>query len=155
MVWASGQFPGTFQAHSTGLVSQWITRLTTDQKIPGSNPGELVAFFFIDYIFIFIRSYDQWYVLLSQIHHQWYLISVVNMIIIRYLYHIGLSCSRMCQNSDLYKYQLSFMVICYIWWFPIIEFDIPWTFSGFMVDSTMCYSRDTLIRVRYNPGGII
>ena len=22
----------------------WITRLTTDQKIPGSNPGELVAF---------------------------------------------------------------------------------------------------------------
>ena len=24
-----------------GLVAQWITRLTTDQKIPGSNPGEL------------------------------------------------------------------------------------------------------------------
>ena len=28
-----------------GLVAQWITRLTTDQKIPGSNPGELGAFF--------------------------------------------------------------------------------------------------------------
>ena len=27
-----------------GLVAQWITRLTTDQKIPGSNPGELVFF---------------------------------------------------------------------------------------------------------------
>ena len=26
-------------------MAQWITRLTTDQKIPGSNPGELVAFF--------------------------------------------------------------------------------------------------------------
>ena len=24
-----------------GLMAQWITRLTTDQKIPGSNPGEL------------------------------------------------------------------------------------------------------------------
>ena len=23
----------------TGRVAQWITRLTTDQKIPGSNPG--------------------------------------------------------------------------------------------------------------------
>ena len=26
-------------------MAQWITRLTTDQKIPGSNPGELVVFF--------------------------------------------------------------------------------------------------------------
>ena len=26
----------------TGLVAQWITRLTTDQKIPGSNPGKVV-----------------------------------------------------------------------------------------------------------------
>ena len=27
-----------------GLVAQWITRLTTDQKIPGSNPGKVVFF---------------------------------------------------------------------------------------------------------------
>ena len=27
---------------NTGLVAQRITRLTTDQKIPGSNPGKLV-----------------------------------------------------------------------------------------------------------------
>ena len=27
-----------------GLVAQWITRLTTDQKIPGSNPGKLEFF---------------------------------------------------------------------------------------------------------------
>ena len=27
-----------------GLVAPWITRLTTDQKIPGSNPGELEIF---------------------------------------------------------------------------------------------------------------
>ena len=27
--------------HVRGLVAQWITRLTTDQKIPGSNPGKL------------------------------------------------------------------------------------------------------------------
>lgn len=26
---------------SAGLVAQWITRLTTDQKIPGSNPGKV------------------------------------------------------------------------------------------------------------------
>ena len=25
--------------NNTGLVAQWITRLTTDQKIPGSTPG--------------------------------------------------------------------------------------------------------------------
>ena len=25
-----------------GPVAQWITRLTTDQKIPGSNPGKVV-----------------------------------------------------------------------------------------------------------------
>ena len=30
---------------STGLVAQRITRLTTDQKIPGSNPGKLVHIF--------------------------------------------------------------------------------------------------------------
>uniref|UniRef100_A0A0E9RSA3 Uncharacterized protein n=1 Tax=Anguilla anguilla TaxID=7936 RepID=A0A0E9RSA3_ANGAN len=27
-----------------GPVAQWITRLTTDQKIPGSTPGWLVSF---------------------------------------------------------------------------------------------------------------
>lgn len=30
--------------YPVGLVAQWITRLTTDQKIPGSNPGKLVIF---------------------------------------------------------------------------------------------------------------
>ena len=27
--------------HRSGLVAQWITRLPTEQKIPGSSPGEL------------------------------------------------------------------------------------------------------------------
>ena len=27
---------------SRGLVAQWITRLPTEQKIPGSNPGGVV-----------------------------------------------------------------------------------------------------------------
>lgn len=30
--------------HSIGLVAQWITRLPTEQKIPGSNPGKLELF---------------------------------------------------------------------------------------------------------------
>ena len=30
--------------HNQGLVAQWITRLTTDQKIPGSNPGKVDFF---------------------------------------------------------------------------------------------------------------
>ena len=34
---------------SAGLVAQWITRLTTDQKIPGSNPGK-VDFLLTKYI---------------------------------------------------------------------------------------------------------
>lgn len=29
---------------NSGLVAQWITRLTTDQKIPGSNPGKVEFF---------------------------------------------------------------------------------------------------------------
>ena len=32
-----------------GPVAQWITRLTTDQKIPGSTPGRLETFFNIRY----------------------------------------------------------------------------------------------------------
>ena len=37
----SGRVEGV---HSWGLVAQWITRLTTDQKIPGSNPGKVGLF---------------------------------------------------------------------------------------------------------------
>ena len=33
------------QRHALGLVAQWITRLTTDQKIAGSNPAEIVLLF--------------------------------------------------------------------------------------------------------------
>ena len=33
---------GDIRVHQLGLVAQWITRLTTDQKIPGSNPGKIV-----------------------------------------------------------------------------------------------------------------
>ena len=29
---------------AAGPVAQWITRLTTDQKIPGSNPGKVDFF---------------------------------------------------------------------------------------------------------------
>ena len=32
------------QAIEAGPVAQWITRLTTDQKIPGSNPGRFGSF---------------------------------------------------------------------------------------------------------------
>ena len=31
-------------SHLSGPVAQWITRLTTDQKIPGSNPGRFDTF---------------------------------------------------------------------------------------------------------------
>ena len=34
------------QVTSSGLVAQWTTRLPTEQKIPGSNPGEFVIFIF-------------------------------------------------------------------------------------------------------------
>ena len=33
-----------------GLVAQWITRLTTDQEIPGSTPGRLDIMVFIFYL---------------------------------------------------------------------------------------------------------
>jgi hypothetical protein len=38
--------PGQYTAINVnvGPVAQWITRLTTDQKIPGSNPGRLELF---------------------------------------------------------------------------------------------------------------
>ena len=47
------------KTHSQGLVAQWITRLTTDQKIPGSNPGK-VEFFFISF-FTFILAQKKRY----------------------------------------------------------------------------------------------
>ena len=31
--------------YSKGSVAQWITRLPTEQKIPGSIPGRLVSFY--------------------------------------------------------------------------------------------------------------
>ena len=34
----------TSPCSSRGPVAQWITRLTTDQKIPGSNPGRIGCF---------------------------------------------------------------------------------------------------------------
>ena len=35
------------EAHKcSGLVAQWITRLTTDQKIAGSNPAKVVFHLF-------------------------------------------------------------------------------------------------------------
>ena len=43
-------------------MAQWITRLTTDQKIPGSTPGRLEIFesFFqnIKSIFIMVSNYS-------------------------------------------------------------------------------------------------
>ena len=43
----------------SGLVAQWITRLPTEQKIPGSTPGELDIFFFIETGFLIIQpSFD-------------------------------------------------------------------------------------------------
>ena len=39
------QYHHVFNVYQEGLVAQWITRLTTDQEIPGSNPGKLVSFF--------------------------------------------------------------------------------------------------------------
>ena len=38
-----------------GCVAQRITRLTTDQKIPGSNPGTLDAYFF-EYEYIVYKA---------------------------------------------------------------------------------------------------
>ena len=44
---------------SWGLVAQWITRLTTDQKIPGSNPGELVLLY-IKHVFFYVAFNCTW-----------------------------------------------------------------------------------------------
>ena len=35
-------FRGVTYMNMHGFVARWITRLTTDQKIPGSNPGKLI-----------------------------------------------------------------------------------------------------------------
>ena len=39
-----------------GLVAQWITRLTTDQEIPGSTPGRLEDVFYVLVIFLSVSS---------------------------------------------------------------------------------------------------
>ena len=43
-----------------GLVAQWMTRLTTDQKIPGSNPGKLVLFLFSLTDLLFTKLFQSW-----------------------------------------------------------------------------------------------
>ena len=36
-----------YVTNKRGLVAQWITRLPTEQKIPGSSPGKVdISFFF-------------------------------------------------------------------------------------------------------------
>ena len=40
------EFSGESVMRAVGPVAQRITRLTTDQKIPGSNPGRVEFFFF-------------------------------------------------------------------------------------------------------------
>ena len=37
----AGKYVQLVSSHDGGPVAQWITRLTTDQKIPGSTPGWL------------------------------------------------------------------------------------------------------------------
>ena len=40
-------------------MAQWITRLTTDQKIPGSTPGRLELFFsHVEQTFILYNVFD-------------------------------------------------------------------------------------------------
>ena len=41
---------------SGGLVAQWITRLPTEQKIPGSSPGKIDIFFVI-ILFLIISGF--------------------------------------------------------------------------------------------------
>ena len=43
--------------YPAGLVAQWITRLTTDQKIPGSDPGKLVLILFFSDRFTFYQTF--------------------------------------------------------------------------------------------------
>ena len=40
-----------------GLVAQRITRLTTDQKIAGSNPAEIESFFFVLELKLFLVNF--------------------------------------------------------------------------------------------------
>ena len=39
-----------------GSVAQWITRLTTDQKIAGSNPARVVLMFFSTFLVIYTQE---------------------------------------------------------------------------------------------------
>ena len=48
----SDEFSGGKAFRDVGPVAQRITRLTTDQKIPCSNPGRVEVFFFFSHGFI-------------------------------------------------------------------------------------------------------
>ena len=43
-----------------GIVVQWITRLTTDQKIRGPNPSKLVLFLFSPTDLLFTKLFKSW-----------------------------------------------------------------------------------------------
>jgi hypothetical protein len=52
-----------------GLVAQWITRLTTDQKIPGSTPGKIVFLhsIFLLHGYIHLKTAKRFFLEMKQI----------------------------------------------------------------------------------------
>ena len=47
------EFNVYYVTNKRGLVAQWITRLPTEQKIPGSSPGKVdISFFFLLHLFL-------------------------------------------------------------------------------------------------------
>ena len=91
-----------------GPVAQWITRLTTDQKIPGSNPGRLGSFWTFFFNFhtdcapdlVFLLA---WWSLCGCIVHTEYeiLLSTINALaktyIISFITNKNLDASAVCQ----------------------------------------------------------
>ena len=58
---------------ASGPVAQWITRLTTDQKIPGSNPGRFDCFFLLA---VYVSDCDLWNGHLIWLLNEWEFVSV-------------------------------------------------------------------------------
>ena len=76
-----------------GLVAQWITRLTTDQKIPGSNPGELDFLYHFIYMWLLNKTLTHPKIMLTFFSHLIYQVKC----------HV--SCLRSKPQSYFYHWQ--------------------------------------------------
>ena len=113
---------------TSGPVAQWITRLTTDQKIPGSNPGRFGTF----YKPIATNGDKQWCCRLNWIYNDKANIPVSRVRISTSLHHLS---SFEALQDRLFLEMKYDDTIVYHFFFPKNTLLTEWTFHEWHISS--------------------